>query len=115
MSTTPAVTPAAHIEHIEPLAGGFPPGTAGRVLFWLAVAFSAFQIATAAHLIDLASQIVRAVHVSFLLALVFPLLAAIRREQLGSGWLGLALSVVAVVAAAFVAGYDTSPPPRVCP
>ena len=106
MSTTTAAAPTAHVEHIEPLAGGFPPGVAGRMLFWLAVAFSAFQIATAAHLIDLASQIVRAVHVSFLLALVFPLLAAIRREQRGRGWVGLALSVVAVAAAAFVAGYQ---------
>ncbi|MDP2085592.1 MAG: TRAP transporter permease [Gemmobacter sp.] len=59
----------------DPLEAGFPPGTEGRVLFWIAVAFSAFQIATAAHLIDMASQIARAAHVGFLMLLGFPFLA----------------------------------------
>jgi len=62
----------------DPLAESFPAGAEGRALFWLAVAFSVFQIATAAHLLDLPSQIVRAVHVGFLMALGFPLLALIR-------------------------------------
>ena len=72
----------ALLQQHEPLAGGFPPGSEGRALFWLAIAFSAFQIATAAHLLDLPSQIVRAVHVGFLLALAFPLLAAVGRHAL---------------------------------
>ncbi len=62
----------------DPLAESFPSGAEGRALFWIAVAFSLFQIATAAHLLDLPSQIVRAVHVGFLMALGFPLLALIR-------------------------------------
>lgn len=62
----------------DPLAQSFPAGPEGRALFWIAVAFSVFQIATAAHLLDLPSQIVRAVHVGFLMALGFPLLALIR-------------------------------------
>jgi len=81
-------------EH-EPLAGGFPVGSEGRALFGLALAFSAFQIATAAHLLDLPSQIVRAVHVGFLLALVFPLLAAVSRAGVvvrGLAWAGSALA-----------------------
>jgi TRAP transporter 4TM/12TM fusion protein len=106
-ATAPAGGAAAAAQHIEPLAGGFPAGPVGRALFWLAVAFSAFQIATAAHLIDLPSQVVRAVHVSFLLALAFPLLAAISREQRGGrGWIGLALATAAALAGAFVAGYQ---------
>ncbi len=40
---------AAQAEIVDPLHGGFPPGLEGRILFWIAVAFSAFQIATAAH------------------------------------------------------------------
>lgn len=64
----------------DPLTESFPATPEGRTLFWLAVAFSAFQLATAAHLIDLASQITRAVHVGFLTLLVFPLLSAIKRE-----------------------------------
>jgi TRAP transporter 4TM/12TM fusion protein len=62
----------------DPLSGGFPPGTEGRILFWIAVVFSVFQIAIAAHLIDMASQIARAAHVGFLILLCLPLLAALR-------------------------------------
>jgi TRAP transporter 4TM/12TM fusion protein len=60
----------------------FPATREGRLLFWIAVAFSVFQIATAAHLIDLASQVVRAVHVGFLCLLAFPLVAAARNKPL---------------------------------
>ncbi len=59
----------------DPLAGGFPAGTIGRLLFWIAVAFSTFQILTAAHVVDFPSQVTRAFHVGFLLLLGFPLLA----------------------------------------
>lgn len=62
----------------DPLEAGFPPGTEGRLLFWIAVAFSVFQIATAAHLVDFASQITRAAHVGFLMLLGFPFLALAR-------------------------------------
>ncbi|WP_353476660.1 TRAP transporter permease (plasmid) [Salipiger sp. H15] len=59
----------------DPLASSFPPNLTGRFLFWLAVAFSLYQISIAAHVIDLPSQVMRAVHVGFLMALGFPLLA----------------------------------------
>jgi TRAP transporter 4TM/12TM fusion protein len=65
----------------DPLAQSFPTSPEGRALFWIAVAFSVFQIATAAHLIDLPSQIVRSVHVGFLMLLGFPLLALIRGKS----------------------------------
>lgn len=45
-------------------------GAWGRTVFWIAVAFSTFQIITAAWS-PLASQIVRSVHVGFLLLVVF--------------------------------------------
>lgn len=63
----------------DPLAESFPPGAQGRMLWLIAVMFSVFQIATAAHFIDLPSQVVRAVHVGFLLLLTFPLIALARR------------------------------------
>ena len=47
------------------------PAFAGA-LFWVAIVFSTFQIVTAAFS-PLSSSIVRAVHVGFLLALVFAL------------------------------------------
>jgi TRAP transporter 4TM/12TM fusion protein len=62
----------------DPLAAGFPPGFQGRLLFWIALAFSTFQILTAAHLIDMPSQVQRAFHVGFLMLLGFPLLALAR-------------------------------------
>nr|WP_244293917.1 TRAP transporter permease [Pannonibacter carbonis] len=75
---------------------GFPKTTEGRLLFWIAVAFSAFQIATAAHVIDMPSQVVRAVHVGFLGLLAFPLIAAARHAApafRGLAWLLAAASV----------------------
>ncbi|MEO5695780.1 MAG: TRAP transporter permease [Burkholderiaceae bacterium] len=104
MSSSPVAEPGgdALLQQHEPLAGGFPPGVQGRMLFWLALTFSTFQIATAAHIVDLPSQIVRAVHVGFLLALVFPLMAAARRDALP--WRVLAWTASAL--AAGVAAYQ---------
>ena len=70
-----AILQTPELDGHDPLGAGFPPGAWGRALFWLAVLFSTFQIALAAHLIDMPSQIARAVHVGFLMALGFPLLA----------------------------------------
>ncbi|MGB3540026.1 MAG: TRAP transporter fused permease subunit, partial [Mesorhizobium sp.] len=53
----------------------------GRVLFWIAVSFSVFQLVTAAGLFSLPSQDVRSIHLGFLLLLMFPLMAVLR----GSG------------------------------
>lgn len=61
-------------EAIEGLPAGFGEGWTGRAAFWIAVTFSAFQIWTAAYG-TLASQIVRAMHVGFLLLLGFALVA----------------------------------------
>ncbi len=68
------------------------PAFAGA-LFWVAIVFSTFQIVTAAFS-PLSSSIVRAVHVGFLLVLVFVLHPPLRQRALG--WL--------VAGAAFVAG-----------
>lgn len=64
----------------DPLAESFPGGAEGRLLFWIAVAFSLYQIAIAAHIISLSSQIQRALHLGFLMALCFPLLALLRHK-----------------------------------
>jgi TRAP transporter 4TM/12TM fusion protein len=52
----------------------FGDDVTGRVIFWIAVTFSCFQIFTAAWAI-LPSQVVRSVHVGFLLLLLFALIA----------------------------------------
>ncbi len=68
------------------------------MLFWIAVLFSTFQIATAAHLFDLPSQVQRACHVGFLLLLTFPLIAINKSPVVKAiGWI-LALSAVGVAA-----------------
>ena len=69
-----------YTDHLSqpPAASSFANDTEGWVLFSIAVAFSIFQIATAAHIVDLASQVTRAIHVGFLLLLSFPLIAKLR-------------------------------------
>lgn len=80
----------------DPTAAGFTRSIEGRFLFWIAVIFSSFQIATAAHLIDFPSQVQRAFHVGFLLLLTFPLIAMHKNTALKSlAWL-LALAAVGV-------------------
>ena len=85
----------------DPLADSFPHSLQGRLLFWIAVAFSLFQIATAAHLVDFASQVVRAVHVAFLLVLTFPLLALARKRGPAIVALAWALAAGGIAVAAY--------------
>lgn len=88
-------------EHHDPLSSGFPPGMEGRILFWIAVAFSAFQIATAAHIVDFASQITRAFHLGFLALLGFPLLAVLKGGSRTMRILGWAMAVLGVTVALY--------------
>jgi len=63
----------------------------GRTLFWIAVAFSAFQVVTAMFS-PLASQIVRSMHVGFLMVMVFGVAATLtdnRIAKLGLWTLGI--------------------------
>ncbi|WP_334119669.1 TRAP transporter permease [Limnobacter sp.] len=80
----------------DPTSAGFSKSFEGRFLFWIAVAFSTFQIATAAHLFDLPSQVQRACHVGFLLLLTFPLIAINKHVALKTIAWALALSAVVI-------------------
>ncbi|MEZ5684735.1 MAG: TRAP transporter permease [Paracoccaceae bacterium] len=93
--------PEAELGLHDPLAESFPASAEGRALFWLAVAFSGFQIAVAAHLIDLPSQVVRAVHVGFLMALGLPLLAIAKRWGAAGKALAYGLAGIGVAIAAY--------------
>jgi TRAP transporter 4TM/12TM fusion protein len=71
------------------LPEGWGSGRSGRVLFWIAVAFSAFQIALSVYAI-LPTQVLRAMHVGFLVLVSAALLAnhrATSRWQWAIGWL----------------------------
>ncbi|WP_105374949.1 TRAP transporter permease [Neorhizobium huautlense] len=68
---------AADLSAHDALAAAFPKSREGRFIFAIAFVFSAFQLATAAHLLDPPSQVLRAIHVGFVTVLIFPLLAAL--------------------------------------
>src|SRR5690606_14823487 len=70
----PIIPQGSAEEVIEGLPPGFGEGILGQVAFWIAFTFSLCQLWTAAYG-TLASQIVRAMHVGFLLLLGFALIA----------------------------------------
>ena len=67
-------------EPLEGLPPGFGDGIAGKAAFLIAVAFSVFQIYVAAYG-SIPSQVVRAMHVGFLLLLGFGLIANLRAKS----------------------------------
>jgi TRAP transporter 4TM/12TM fusion protein len=69
----------AEVEIVEGLPPGWGDGLGGKVTFGIAIAFSAFQLVTAAYAF-LPSQVIRAMHVGFLLLLGFGLLATLRAK-----------------------------------
>jgi TRAP transporter 4TM/12TM fusion protein len=85
--SAPGTPPAPSGEEvIEGLPPGFGGGLTGRIAFWIAFAFSAFQIWIALYG-TLASQIVRAMHVAFVLLLGFALIAnLVARTPLGKAF-----------------------------
>ncbi|NKN39628.1 TRAP transporter permease [Agrobacterium sp. a22-2] len=79
------IAPSAE-ESIEGLPSGFGSGVSGKAAFWIAVAFALFQLWTAAYG-TLPSQIVRAMHVGFLLLLGFALFGnLVARTTAGKVW-----------------------------
>jgi len=65
----------------DPSTESFPTSLEGKVLFYIAIAFSVFQVITAAHLLDLPSQILRAVHVGFFRIVRFPISLCIKKTK----------------------------------
>ena len=91
----PAETVLAPAEEIptEGLPQGFGDGNAGRLAFAIAITFSAFQIYVAAYG-NLPSQIVRAMHVAFLLLLGFVLIANLKARTRASRYLLWSLGIL---------------------
>lgn len=76
-------------EVIDGLPKGFGEGFLGRLAFWIAFAFSLFQIWVAAYG-ALPSQVIRAMHVGILLLLGFALFGnLVARTPLGRAWFWL--------------------------
>ncbi len=90
------VTPPQTFAPIDDMEHGLPPGfgsgVKGMLLFWIAVAFSAYQLFVSTYAI-LPSQVIRALHVGFLCLIAGALLAnhrATNKLTLAAGW-GLGL------------------------
>ena len=66
-----------------------------RAIFWIAVAFSSFQIWTAAYS-PLSSQVIRGIHVGFVMLMIFTLYSGGRTGAWGK-WLGWGLGILAFV------------------
>ena len=66
---------------------------ATKAIFWIAVAFSAYQIYTAAYA-PLSSLVMRSLHVGFLMLLTFAALPTLRRGSKASHWPGWTLAIV---------------------
>jgi TRAP transporter 4TM/12TM fusion protein len=83
-------TPAPVLQDFsEGLPPGWGSGLGARLTFAIAIAFSAFQLLTAAYAF-LPSQVIRAMHVGFLLLLGFGLLAQLRATTpAGKSWFWL--------------------------
>ncbi|MGO4836824.1 TRAP transporter large permease subunit, partial [Rhizobiaceae sp. 2RAB30] len=79
-NSSPTVLATSEEIPTEGLPEGWGAGAAGRVAFTVAVLFSAFQLYTAAYG-NLPSQVIRAMHVGFLLLLGFGLLANLKTKS----------------------------------
>src|SRR5690606_6707446 len=90
-ATTPMPTTAE--EAVEGLPPGFGAGLMGRVAFFVAIAFALFQLWTAAYG-TLPSQVVRAMHVGFLLLLGFGLVGNLVARTLAGRVFFWALAVL---------------------
>ncbi|MBP1849050.1 TRAP transporter permease [Rhizobium halophytocola] len=100
-SVTGETAEAADLGLHDPLAESFPKTLEGRLLFAIAIVFSVFQIATAAHLTGLPSQVVRAIHVGFVTLLAFPLITLVRGHGLPLRAAAWAMGLLGVAVAAY--------------
>ena len=59
----------------------FPKTIEGRILYYIAVIFSLFQVGIASHLIEVTSQLQLSTHVGFLGLLSFPLIFSLKNKE----------------------------------
>ncbi len=89
MSASQTIHDTAQPEHEEALEGlppGFGDGLSGKIAFWIAFVFSLFQLFVAAYG-TLPSQILRALHVGFLVLLGCVLISnLVMKTKLGKIW-----------------------------
>src|SRR4051794_38784002 len=93
----PASTSLTEMEIEHGLPPGWGEGWTGRVVFWIALAFSLFQIATAVFAI-LPAQVLRSVHVGFLVLVGGALIANHKASNSTLKALGWAVALIGFAA-----------------
>ena len=63
------------------ISNSFPTTTEGKILYYIAVIFSLFQVGIASHLIEITGQLQLSTHVGFLGLLCFPLIALSKQKK----------------------------------
>jgi len=79
----------------------FPKTFEGKVLFYIAILFSSFQLLTAAHIVDVPTQILRATHVGFLSLIALPLIGALKNYKIGFRYLLWFLGIIGFAVAMY--------------
>jgi TRAP transporter 4TM/12TM fusion protein len=79
----------------------YPKTIEGKILFSIAILFSTFQLLTAAHIIDLSSQVVRAMHVGFLGLIGLPLISALKNYNFISRTFSWILGILSFAVAVY--------------
>jgi TRAP transporter 4TM/12TM fusion protein len=79
----------------------YPKTIEGTILFSIAILFSTFQLLTAAHIIDLSSQVVRAMHVGFLGLIGLPLISALKNYNFISRTFSWILGILSFAVAVY--------------
>ena len=83
------------------LLNSYPTTTEGKILYYIAVIFSLFQVGIASHLIEINSQLQLSTHVGFLCFLCFPLVAALKNKQTIFKVAAWALALLSVAVAVY--------------
>ncbi len=83
------------------LLNSYPATTEGKILYYIAVIFSLFQVGIASHLIEINSQLQLSTHVGFLCFLCFPLVAVLKNKQTIFKVAAWALALLSVAVAVY--------------
>ena len=83
------------------ISNSFPKTTEGKILYYIAVIFSLFQVGIASHLIEITGQLQLSTHVGFLGLLCFPLIALSKQKKLFFRILAWMLAMLSVAVAIY--------------
>jgi TRAP transporter 4TM/12TM fusion protein len=83
------------------ISNSFPDTIEGKILYYIAVIFSLFQVGIASHLIEITGQLQLSTHVGFLGLLCFPLISLSKQKQTSLRILAWVLAMLSVAVAIY--------------